>query len=94
MSGGKGFNIESDPNVRRDAFLFGESQSRVVVTVPAAREDNFIKTMMKSDAEFSMLGEVKGLQVIIDGEKWGSVNKWKTLFDEALEAKLSAEVEA
>jgi phosphoribosylformylglycinamidine synthase len=94
MSGGKGFNIESDPNVRRDAFLFGESQSRVVVTVPAAREDNFIKTMMKSDAEFSMLGEVKGLQVIIDGEKWGSVNKWKTLFDEALEAKLTAEVEA
>lgn len=94
MSGGKGFNIESDPNVRRDAFLFGESQSRVVVTVPAAREDNFIKTMMKSAAEFSMLGEVKGLQVILDGEKWGSVNKWKTLFDNALEAHLTTEVEA
>jgi phosphoribosylformylglycinamidine synthase II len=90
MSGGKGFNIESDPNVRRDAFLFGESQSRVVVTVPAGREDNFIKAMMKSDAEFAMLGEVKGLQILIDGEKWGSVNHWKALFDNALEEKLNA----
>ena len=90
MSGGKGFNIESDTNVRKDAFLFGESQSRVVVTVPASREDNFIKTMMKSDAEFAMLGEVKGLQVIVDNEKWGSVNHWRTLFDNALEEKLTA----
>jgi phosphoribosylformylglycinamidine synthase len=94
MASGRGFNIESDPNVRRDAFLFGESQSRVVVTVPAAREDNFIKTMMKTDAEFAMLGEVKGLQILIDGEKWGSVNHWKSLFDNALEAKLTADVEA
>ena len=89
MSGGKGFNIESDPNVRKDAFLFGESQSRIVVTVPAAREDNFIKTMMKTDAEFSMLGEVKGLQILIDSEKWGSVNHWRTLYDNALEAILA-----
>ena len=95
MSGGKGFNIESDPNVRKDAFLFGESQSRVVVTVPAGRENAFINTMMKQDAEFSMLGEVKGLQVIVDGEKWGSVNHWKGLYDNALEAYLTeASVEA
>jgi hypothetical protein len=35
-----------------------------------------------------MLGEVKGLQVIIDGEKWGSVNHWKGLYDNALESCL------
>ncbi|MCW3124357.1 MAG: phosphoribosylformylglycinamidine synthase [Bacteroidetes bacterium] len=92
MSGGKGFNIESDPNVRKDAFLFGEAQSRVVVTVPAGRENAFINTMMKTDAEFAMLGEVKGLSVIVDNEKWGSVNHWKGLFDNALEAYLTADV--
>jgi phosphoribosylformylglycinamidine synthase len=91
MAGGKGFNIESDPNVRKDAFLFGESQSRVVVTVPADRENAFINTMMKTDAEFAMLGEVKGLQVVIDGEKWGSVSRWKGLYDNALEAYLTPE---
>ena len=89
MSGGKGFNIEHDPNVRPDAFLFGESQSRIVVTVPASREDAFLKTMMTTTAEFAMLGEVKGLQVIVGTEKWGSVNHWKTLFDNALEAQLT-----
>ena len=93
MSGGKGFNIEHDPNVRPDAFLFGESQSRVVVTVPASREDAFLKTMMSTAAEFAMLGEVKGLQVIVGTEKWGSVNHWKTLFDNALENQLT-QVEA
>jgi len=46
--------------------------------------------MMKSPAEFAMLGEVKGLQIIIDNEKWGSVNHWKALFDNALEARLTA----
>jgi phosphoribosylformylglycinamidine synthase II len=91
MSGGKGFNIESDPNVRKDAFLFGESQSRVVVTMPADRENAFINMMMKADAEFSSLGEVKGLQVVIDGEKWGSVNRWKAAYDNALEAYLTAD---
>jgi phosphoribosylformylglycinamidine synthase II len=90
MAGGKGFNIEYDPNVRNDAFLFGESQSRIVVTVPASREDAFLKTMMTEAAEFAMLGEVKGLQVIIGAEKWGSVNHWKTLFDNALEVQLEA----
>ena len=89
MAGGKGFNIEYDPNVRHDAFLFGESQSRIVVTVPASREDAFLKTMMTEAAEFAMLGEVKGLQIIIGTEKWGSVNHWKTLFDNALEAQLT-----
>lgn len=91
MSGNKGFNIESDPNVRKDAFLFGESQSRVVVTVPADRENAFINLMMKQDSEFAMLGEVKGTQVIIDGEKWGTVNSWKEKYDTALESYLVAE---
>ncbi|MBS1618057.1 MAG: phosphoribosylformylglycinamidine synthase subunit PurL [Bacteroidetes bacterium] len=91
MAGSKGFNIESDPNVRKDAFLFGESQSRVVVTVPADRENAFINLMMKQDSEFAMLGEVKGTQVIIDGEKWGTVNSWKEKYDNALESYLVAE---
>lgn len=91
MAGSKGFNIESDPNVRKDAFLFGEAQSRVVVTVPADRENAFINLMMKQDSEFAMLGEVRGTQVIIDGEKWGTVNSWKEKYDNALESYLVAE---
>jgi phosphoribosylformylglycinamidine synthase len=33
MKNGLGFDISTDKNIRKDAFLFGEAQSRVVVTV-------------------------------------------------------------
>lgn len=84
MAGNKGFTIESDINIRKDAFLFGESQSRAIVTVSKEKEDSFLKMMMTTAAEFSKLGEVKPIQIMIDGEKWGTVNSWKTLYDNAL----------
>lgn len=88
MAGNKGFTIESDINIRKDAFLFGESQSRAIVTVSKEKEDSFLKMMMTTAAEFSKLGEVKPIQVMIDGEKWGAINSWKTLYDNALAAYL------
>jgi len=89
MVDGHGFKIETDTSIRKDAFLFGESQSRVIVSVSPQKEDLFISTMMKSNSEFSMLGEVKGTQVIIDDEKWGHINEWKGKYDNALESILN-----
>lgn len=91
MASGKtlGFSIQTDEFIRKDAFLFGESQSRVVVSVPAAKEDLFIASLMKTDVEFSLLGEVKFAQVIVDGEKWGTVESWKKQYDAALEEVLN-----
>jgi phosphoribosylformylglycinamidine synthase len=89
ITSGKGFNIETDESIRKDAYLFGESQSRIVVTVPASKENNFINFMLKSDAEFSLLGEVKGLQVTVDNEKWGLVDNWKKTYNNALEQLLN-----
>jgi phosphoribosylformylglycinamidine (FGAM) synthase-like enzyme len=89
ITSGKGFNIETDESIRKDAYLFGESQSRIVVTVPANKENNFINFMLKSDAEFSLLGEVKGLQITVDNEKWGLVDNWKKVYDNALEQLLN-----
>jgi hypothetical protein len=45
--------------------------------------------MLKSDAEFSLLGEVKGLQITVDNEKWGLVDNWKKVYDNALEQLLN-----
>ncbi len=33
MVGNLGFSVSSDQNVRKDAFLFGESQSRIIISV-------------------------------------------------------------
>jgi len=84
MLNGLGFDINSDEMVRKDAFLFGEAQSRVIVSVKKEDEDKFIDLMMSTKAEFEYLGDVKGKEMIIDGESFGKINEAKTIFDNAL----------
>ncbi len=84
MPNGLGFNINSDDEIRKDAFLFGESQSRIIVSVKKSDEDKFIDLMMESRAEFEYLGDVKGKEMIIDDESFGNVADAKALFDNAL----------
>ena len=40
--------------------------------------------MMASRAEFEYLGDVKGKEMLIDDESFGSVAEAKTIFDSAL----------
>jgi phosphoribosylformylglycinamidine synthase II len=84
MTNNLGFDISSDEEVRKDAFLFGEAQSRVIVSVKKSDEDKFIDLMMASRAEFEYLGDVKGKEMIIDGESFGTVAEAKAIFDSAL----------
>jgi len=84
MANGLGFDISSDEEIRKDAFLFGEAQSRVIVSVKKEDEDRFIDLMMASRAEFEYLGDVTGKKMIIDEESFGTVDEAKALFDNAL----------
>ncbi len=84
MTNNLGFDISSDEDVRKDAFLFGEAQSRVIVSVKKDDEDKFIDLMMASRAEFEYLGDVKGKEMIVDGESFGTVSEAKAIFDNAL----------
>jgi len=84
MPNGLGFDISSDETIRKDAFLFGEAQSRVIVSVKKSDEDKFIDLMMASRAEFEYLGDVKGKEMMIDDESFGTVSEAKAIFDSAL----------
>lgn len=84
MPNGLGFNISTNEEVRKDAFLFGESQSRVIVSVKKEDEDKFIDLMMESGAEFEYLGDVTGKTMIIDEESFGTVAEAKAIFETAL----------
>ncbi|MDQ3048330.1 MAG: phosphoribosylformylglycinamidine synthase subunit PurL, partial [Bacteroidota bacterium] len=84
MPNGLGFDISSDETVRRDSFLFGEAQSRVIVSVKKSDEDKFIDLMMASRAEFEYIGDVKGKEMIIDEESFGTIAEAKAIFDSAL----------
>jgi phosphoribosylformylglycinamidine synthase subunit PurL len=84
MVNGLGVEIVSDKNVRKDAFLFGESQSRVVVSVSAAHEAALKTQLEKSAIAFSKLGTVKGQSIVVDSEELGTVASFKQIFDSAL----------
>lgn len=80
-----GFEIETDIDIRKDAFLFGESQSRVVVSVAPAKEEAFVKIMEKSGVRFLLLGVVKGREIHIDGESFGTIADYKKINREVID---------
>jgi phosphoribosylformylglycinamidine synthase len=84
MPNGLGFDISTDENFRKDAFLFGEAQSRVVVSVSPGKQDRFIDFMISKTIEFTLLGEVTSSNILIDHDNWGNVDEWKAVYDEVI----------
>ena len=84
FNSGLGFNITTDSLIRKDAFLFGESQSRVVISVSQENEDDFIDLMIKKDIDFHLLGHVTIGDIIIDDKSWGNTNEFQSLYEKSL----------
>lgn len=89
LSKGLGFDITSDAEVRKDAFLFGESQSRVIVSVAPSRETAFIDFMLEKNIPFSALGHVTKGEMRIDDESFGFIEDAKKAYDTYIETKLA-----
>ncbi|MEM0992687.1 MAG: phosphoribosylformylglycinamidine synthase subunit PurL [Bacteroidota bacterium] len=83
-----GFNIETDPNFRKDAYLFGEAQSRVVVSLKHSKEDSFVNYLNTHNIPFTRLGEVTSGDLVVDGKKFGFINTWKKDYDTVIERKM------
>jgi phosphoribosylformylglycinamidine synthase len=88
MAGNLGLDIQATtPNgLRTDAYLFGEAQGRIVVSVS---EENKTAFENACGANATKLGVVtsNGIQVI--GQDWGSMHDWKMKYDEAIEKYLN-----
>ncbi|HLX90383.1 MAG TPA: AIR synthase-related protein, partial [Puia sp.] len=80
--------IASDSTIRKDAYWFGESQSRVVVSVSPKKINEF-RSLMK-DHFFEELGVVTEDSVEVDGMNWGSILSWKELYESAIASLLPA----
>lgn len=84
-----GFDIFTNHDFRQDAYLFGESQSRVVVTVSPNKKDKFEK-YLKDKISFTSLGEVTESKIIIDDLDFGSINSVKDDYLNAIESILKS----
>ncbi len=75
-----GFDISTDDEIRIDAFLFGESQSRVVVTVTQSKMNAFVDFMRKQDFPFLLLGHVTKGEMRVDDHSLGFIYDAKKVY--------------
>ena len=80
-----GFDVlANDLTIRKDAYWFGESQSRVVVSVAAANEEAFKNNLSSSAVPFAIIGKVEPNAIKVNGEDWGTITEWKNKYDNAI----------
>ncbi|MDO7699012.1 MAG: phosphoribosylformylglycinamidine synthase subunit PurL [Schleiferiaceae bacterium] len=88
MDNDLGFDMTTASEFREDAYLFGEAQSRIVITVSEEDDDDFIDLMMMNGFPFDLLGHVTKGDIRIDEKSWGEVSDFKDIYDNALAKQL------
>ena len=88
MPRGLGFDIVSDADIRLDAFLFGEGQGRVVVSVTEEQVEDFVEYMVATGVNITLLGHVTKGKLQIDEQHYGFIAEAKAIYDNALGAHL------
>lgn len=76
-----GFDITLPIEFRRDAYLFGESRSRVVVTIKDSDHDAFLEVVDDSKVPHTLLGHVTKNELRIDDESYGFMDELKVLWN-------------
>jgi len=80
-----GFEVQqNNKQVRKDAYWFGESQSRVVISVSPINQQTIESALHAAKQPFEQLGIVKGKEVVIDSENWGMLSGWRKTYDEKI----------
>ena len=85
---GFGFDITADADVRLDAFLFGEAQSRIIVALDPDFEDEFIEAMRPTKVPFTLLGHVTRGKMVVDDSHFGFIDDASDVYMNSLERKL------
>ncbi len=85
-----GYNIQTDKAIRTDAYLFGEAQSRAVISTNNHQASAVEECLSALNIPFEKLGTVTEGPIHIDGENWGSIAEWKNKYDNAIGNLLSA----
>ncbi len=89
IAGNVGFDIETDSNFRKDAYLFGESQSRCVVTINPQKEDAVVNFLNTHNVPFSRIGEVIKDEIKIDAESFGNIGEYTLIYNNTLGQKMA-----
>jgi phosphoribosylformylglycinamidine synthase subunit PurL len=79
-----GFSITTDPELRTDAYLFGEAQSRAVISIDPHEQPVLERVLRDAGIAFRLLGTVTEGELTIDGTAYGSIGQVAEKYDNAL----------
>jgi len=82
---GLGFAVEAHTGLRKDAFWFGEAQSRVVVSCAKDKATVVTEAAKAAGITATILGTVTSGAVQVNAASWGTIDGWKNLYDTAIE---------
>jgi len=89
---GLGFEVELDDNIRSDFLLFGEDQSRIVISVSPEKVEEVLDFFEKRTVPAKVIGKIKGDRGIIKHRGKELVNipvkEARELYETALEKEL------
>ena len=88
MVNDKGFSIKCSSGLRKDAFLFGECPSRVIVSVKPSLKNEFENYINSQKTKSLLLGEVTDNNISIDGVSFGLTSDFSEIYNESLSKKL------
>jgi phosphoribosylformylglycinamidine synthase II len=81
-----GFDVTINDGFRMDASLFGESQSRIVLSVAANKLEELKKHL--KNISFTILGNVKGKKAMINGDDFGNIESLKEFHQTSIEKQM------
>jgi phosphoribosylformylglycinamidine synthase len=76
--------VESDSEVRLDAFLFGEAQGRILVTTTEADQEDFLDLLAESQIPVTLLGHTTKGKCVVDGQHYGFISEYVGAMETAI----------
>ena len=84
MASNLGLEIQCPQHIRKDAFLFGESQGRYLISISPEKKETLETFLKDKGLEYMPLGTAQSGNIHIDGEDFGSVDSWRATWETRL----------
>jgi len=85
-----GFEIETPKHIRMDSFLFGEGQSRILISVSQNQFEECLHHLKESNVEFLQIGKVEAEGFKINGVNFGNAYDYRSSYENSLNKRLNS----
>lgn len=90
MPRGLGFELQGGEGLRKDAFLFGEAQGRIVVSVRPEQISDLEALLNKHETPFEKLGVVTDGNILVHGLAMQPIAEYTSHYENAIADKLAS----